>query len=114
MQQGGRHRYSPFIEPEKGKWIHLTRKVPQVVQFSTVQYTPHVHTYVQSAHVPPCQVHEHTYAELDRPHALQKLEECMGRKDEEEVKKIIREVEEWELVEVTGKVAGLGITVEGR
>ena len=35
----------------------------------------------------------------------------MGRKDEE-VKKTIREMEEWELVEVTEKVAGLGINGE--
>ena len=41
--------------------------------------------------------------------SLQKLEECT-RKDEEEVKNIIREMEEWELVEVTE----LGINVEGR
>ena len=56
----------------------------------------------------------HSCMKLTVNKSLQKLEECMGRKDEEEVKNIIREMEEWELVEVTEKVAGLGINVEGR
>ena len=40
--------------------------------------------------------------------ALQQLEDCVGKMDVEEVKKPIREMEEWELVEATEMVYSCG------